>query len=189
MKLSKITLSILGLLLLTGASTTNVLADATYTVIENDTLSKIAEDNGTTIQSLAKLNDLEDVNLILPGQVLKLDGTKKEDPKPAAKPAAQPAPVAKPVAAPVQRQAQPASPVVSANTSEAAAKEWIAQVESGGSYSARNGIYIGRYQLTNAYLHGDYSPANQERVANNYVMSRYGSWVGAKNFHLSHGWY
>ncbi|KRL84332.1 aggregation promoting factor [Ligilactobacillus equi DSM 15833 = JCM 10991] len=75
------------------------------------------------------------------------------------------------------------------STSEQAAKEWIAQRESGGSYNARNGRYIGRYQLTDSYLGGDYSAANQERVANNYVTSRYGSWAGAKDFWQSHGWY
>lgn len=72
---------------------------------------------------------------------------------------------------------------------EAAAKAWIANRESGGSYTARNGQYIGKYQLSAAYLGGDYSAANQERVADNYVRSRYGSWVNAKNFWVSHGWY
>ena len=33
--------------------------------------------------------------------------------------------------------------------------------ESGGSYSARNGQYIGKYQLSASYLNGDYSAANQ----------------------------
>lgn len=41
----------------------------------------------------------------------------------------------------------------------------IAQRESSGSYDATNGQYIGRYQLSASYLNGDYSPANQERVA------------------------
>lgn len=72
---------------------------------------------------------------------------------------------------------------------EAAAKAWIANRESGGNYNARNGQYIGKYQLSAAYLGGNYSPANQEKVADNYVKSRYGSWVNAKNFWLSHGWY
>ena len=31
--------------------------------------------------------------------------------------------------------------------SKQAAKEWIAARESGGNYGARNGQYIGRYQL------------------------------------------
>lgn len=75
--------------------------------------------------------------------------------------------------------------------SEKAAKEWIAQHESGGSYTARNassGAY-GRYQLLPGYLNGDYSAANQERTADNYVKGRYGSWTQAQAFWQSHGWY
>ncbi|MGM9892145.1 LysM peptidoglycan-binding domain-containing protein [Limosilactobacillus sp.] len=73
--------------------------------------------------------------------------------------------------------------------SEAAAKAWIAQRESGGSYTATNGQYIGKYQLSASYLNGDYSAANQERVADQYVASRYGSWTAAQSFWQSHGWY
>lgn len=69
------------------------------------------------------------------------------------------------------------------------AKEWIAQRESNGSYNARNGRYIGRYQLDSAYLNGDHSPENQERVADNYVKNRYGSWENAKVFWENNGWY
>ena len=72
---------------------------------------------------------------------------------------------------------------------DAAAKEWIAQRESGGSYTATNGQYIGRYQLSASYLNGDYSAANQERVADQYVANRYGSWTAAQAFWQSHGWY
>ena len=72
---------------------------------------------------------------------------------------------------------------------DAAAKAWIAARESGGSYSARNGQYIGKYQLSASYLNGDYSEANQERVADQYVASRYGSWSAAQSFWQSHGWY
>lgn len=75
--------------------------------------------------------------------------------------------------------------------SEYEAREWIVTRESrsSGGYNARNGIYIGRYQLTNTYLHGDYSPKNQDKVANEYVKSRYGSWVNAKKFWQANGWY
>ncbi|WP_448949454.1 aggregation-promoting factor C-terminal-like domain-containing protein, partial [Latilactobacillus sakei] len=69
------------------------------------------------------------------------------------------------------------------------AKEWIANKESGGSYSASNGQFVGRYQLSSSYLNGDYSASNQERVADQYVTSRYGSWEGAKSFWLANGWY
>lgn len=72
---------------------------------------------------------------------------------------------------------------------EAAAKAWIANRESGGSYSASNGQYVGKYQLSASYLNGDYSAANQERVADNYVKSRYGSWTAAQSFWQANGWY
>lgn len=73
--------------------------------------------------------------------------------------------------------------------SEASAKAWIASRESGGSYNARNGQYIGKYQLSASYLGGDYSPANQERVADQYVKSRYGSWSAAKAHWQANGSY
>lgn len=47
----------------------------TYTVKKGDTLSKIAKANGTTVDALAKLNNIKNVNLIYVGQVLKLSGT------------------------------------------------------------------------------------------------------------------
>ena len=77
----------------------------------------------------------------------------------------------------------------SATGSEASAKAWIASRESGSSYSASNGQYVGKYQLSASYLNGDYSAANQERVADNYVKSRYGSWSAAKSFWQANGWY
>lgn len=76
-----------------------------------------------------------------------------------------------------------------ATGSEASAKAWIASRESGGSYSASNGQYVGKYQLSASYLNGDYSAANQERVADQYVQSRYGSWTAAKSFWQANGWY
>ncbi|KRM94495.1 LysM domain protein [Lentilactobacillus senioris DSM 24302 = JCM 17472] len=77
----------------------------------------------------------------------------------------------------------------SASGSDASAKAWIANKESGGSYSATNGQYIGKYQLSSSYLNGDYSAANQEKVADKYVASRYGSWSAAKAFWQANGWY
>lgn len=81
----------------------------------------------------------------------------------------------------------------SLSSSEEAAKEWIAQKESGGSYTVQNvnhyGNYYGKYQLSISYLNGDLSAANQEKVADQYVASRYGSWTAAQAFWESHGWY
>ena len=72
---------------------------------------------------------------------------------------------------------------------EASAKAWIANKESGGSYTAQNGQYYGKYQLSSSYLNGDYSAENQEKVADSYVTNRYGSWTAAQQFWQTHGWY
>ncbi|GHP14868.1 hypothetical protein YK48G_22930 [Lentilactobacillus fungorum] len=69
------------------------------------------------------------------------------------------------------------------------AKAWIAYHESRGSYTARNGRYVGKYQLSSSYLHGDYSKNNQEKAADHYVSARYGSWVNAKKHWKAYGWY
>ena len=66
--------------------------------------------------------------------------------------------------APVETvEVAPAKPQLLQQRQLQACKEWIAQKESGGSYTATNGRYIGRYQLDVSYLNGDYSAANQER--------------------------
>lgn len=75
------------------------------------------------------------------------------------------------------------------SSSESAAKAWIANKESGGSYTATNGQYYGKYQLTLNYLNGDLSASNQESVADSYVSSTYGSWSAAKSHWESYGWY
>ncbi|HHK7434548.1 TPA: LysM domain-containing protein [Streptococcus pneumoniae] len=158
---------------------------STYTVKEGDTLSEIAETHNTTVEKLAENNHIDNIHLIYVDQELVIDG-------PVA-PVATPAPVT--YAAPAAQDETVSAPVVSETVvstvsgSEAEAKEWIAQKESGGSYTATNGRYIGRYQLTDSYLNGDYSAENQERVADAYVAGRYGSWTAAKNFWLNNGWY
>lgn len=81
------------------------------------------------------------------------------------------------------------SSTTSSSSAEEAAKAWIANKESGSSYTASNGNYYGKYQLSLSYLNGDTSAANQEKVANSYVLSRYGSWTAAKAFWLANGWY
>ena len=72
---------------------------------------------------------------------------------------------------------------------EAEAKEWIAWRESGGDYNSRNGQYIGRYQLNEMYLDGDYSEENQEAAAEAYIADRYGSWQAAQEHWREYGWY
>ena len=178
----------------------------TYTVKSGDTLSEIAEKYNTTVEKLAAKNNIKDIHLIYVDQVLVIEGTAPSTATATA--AASTTTYEAPAAAEetaeevtetttYEAPAAPAAPAAESNTaaastvsgSEAEAKEWIAQKESGGSYTATNGRYIGRYQLTDSYLNGDYSAENQERVADAYVAGRYGSWSAAKNFWLNNGWY
>ena len=168
----------------------------TYTVKSGDTLSEIAEKYNTTAEKLAAKNNIKDIHLIYVDQVLVIEGTAStvapaattEESAPVATETVEEAPGATTTyEAPAAESNTVATSTVSG--SEAEAKEWIAQKESGGSYTATNGQYIGRYQLTDSYLNGDYSAENQERVADAYVAGRYGSWSAAKNFWLNNGWY
>ncbi|HFH1702664.1 TPA: LysM peptidoglycan-binding domain-containing protein [Streptococcus pneumoniae] len=163
---------------------------STYTVKEGDTLSEIAETHNTTVEKLAENNHIDNIHLIYVDQELVIDGPVAAVATPAPATYAAPAAQDETVSAPVAETPVVSETVVSTvSGSESEAKEWIAQKESGGSYTATNGRYIGRYQLTDSYLNGDYSAENQERVADAYVAGRYGSWTAAKNFWLNNGWY
>ncbi|CVP41985.1 aggregation-promoting factor [Streptococcus pneumoniae] len=163
---------------------------STYTVKEGDTLSEIAETHNTTVEKLAENNHIDNIHLIYVDQELVIDGPVAPVATPAPATYVAPAAQDETVLAPVAETPVVSETVVSTvSGSEAEAKEWIAQKESGGSYTATNGRYIGRYQLTDSYLNGDYSAENQERVADAYVAGRYGSWTAAKNFWLNNGWY
>lgn len=214
-------------LLVVGATAAN--AD-TVTVKAGDTVSAIAANYNTTISAIETANHLADVNFILVGQKLEVNGTTTQassatttatsqasSQSPASYAAASSATsqassaavssqASSQVSSQATSQASSAAPTSQAaasttNTaasavtttttsdSDSAAKAWIANKESGGSYTATNGQYIGKYQLSSSYLNGDYSAANQERVANNYVASRYGSWAAAQAFWQANGWY
>lgn len=222
MKLNKVLLSAATVLGFTAATAVAANADS-VTVKAGDTLSHIALENNTTVEALQKLNNLADINFILPGQTIELDGeatteeqtstqTTQADAnvqavanvqayyaqqqaaaKAAQEQQAQAAAQQQAQAAVAAQQAQQSTTTVqtstTSSTSEEAARAWIANKESGGSYTARNGQYIGKYQLSASYLNGDYSAENQERVANNYVTSRYGSWANAKSHWEQKGWY
>ena len=170
----------IGLSLLAGLFLPIVANADSYTVKSGDTLSAIAKEKNTTVDAIAKKNKISNVNLISVGQILEIEGantTQKTTEQ----------------ATTSKTDTTQVTTTVSASdglsAEDAAAKEWIAQKESSGSYTAQNGQYYGRYQLTITYLNGDLSPANQEKVANQYVVNRYGSWSAAKNFWLANGWY
>ena len=146
------------------------LANAdSYTVKSGDTLSAIAVSHNTTVDKIAQKNKISNIHLISVGQVLELDDTTTS------------------TATAESSNSETTTSGLSAE--DAAAKEWIAQKESSGSYTAQNGQYYGRYQLSLSYLNGDLSAENQEKVADAYVAGRYGSWSAAKTFWLANGWY
>lgn len=186
---------------------TAVTANAdTVTVKPGDTVSDIAAANHTTIAAIEKANELADINFILPGQKLDIDGegNVKVVEQPKAQVSAQ-APVKAQAPVQVQQPAQkPAATKPAAQKTQApvqshksadytgtssSAKDQLAQRESGGSYSARNGQFVGKYQLGAQMLNGDYSEANQEKVADQYVDERYGSWENALKHSNQTGWY
>lgn len=166
---------VIGLSLLSGMFIPVLASAESYTVKSGDTLSAIAKEKNTTVDAIAQKNKISNVNLITVGQVLEIEDDKAT------------------TNTTEQATTSKATTTVSASdglsAEDAAAKEWIAQKESSGSYKAQNGQYYGRYQLSLSYLNGDLSPENQEKVANQYVVNRYGSWSAAKNFWLANGWY
>ncbi len=211
--IAKVTAAVAGVVALgTIATTTTANADSIYTVQSGDTLSGISYKLGhdlTFVDTLASNNNIANKNLIYVGQklVIKDDG----EVAPATQQQVETLPSANTTTQNNQTSsaattnnsaAQTATATTSASNAasysnytssvagnDAAAKAWIAARESGANYGAQNGQYIGKYQLSASYLNGDYSAANQERVADQYVASRYGSWSAAQSFWQSHGWY
>ena len=171
---------VIGLSLLSGMFIPVLASAESYTVKSGDTLSAIAKEKNTTVDAIAKKNKISNVN-----PHYSWSSSEIEDEKATTNTTEQ--------AATSKTNTTQATTTVSASdglsAEDAAAKEWIAQKESSGSYTAQNGQYYGRYQLSLSYLNGDLSPANQEKVANQYVVNRYGSWSAAKNFWLANGWY
>ncbi|GAA0810826.1 LysM peptidoglycan-binding domain-containing protein [Ligilactobacillus aviarius] len=208
MKMKKVLVSAAALTGTIAGATVVANAD-TVTVKAGDTVSELAQKYNTTVNTIQQLNNLSNPNLIFVGQQLKVNNDNngqavaQQNTNNNAQTAQQQA-----TSQNTQAQAstqQAAQQSASQNTqaqasnnsnynssvsgSDAAAKDWIAQHESSNNYNARNGQYIGKYQLSASYLNGDYSPANQERVADQYVAQRYGSWTNAQRFWEANGWY
>ena len=164
-------------------------ADVKVTVKQGDSVWSLANKYDSSINAIEKANSLSN-DLIYVGQTLNVPNSTQAT-------TTQAASVANNTYSHTTSQAttntttntSTASASTGVSGSEASAKAWIANKESSGSYSARNGQYVGKYQLSASYLNGDYSAANQEKVANSYVNSRYGSWSAAQAFWQSHGWY
>ena len=198
----------------------------TYTIQYGDTLGVISKATGIEMTHIAKLNGIEDVDVISTGNQLtfkKDEATGKVEEVVVEDTATQeevvyeveedvvveePTYVEPTYEEPVteeQTYEEPTyeEPVTAEQTyeepvqytatgSEAEAKEWIAQHESGGDYNAYNsaGGYYGRYQLNPTLVAYGASPAEQEVAVQKYVNERYnGSFVQAKAHWQNKGWY
>lgn len=178
-------LGLFGLVTVATLGATALANAETYTVQKGDTLSAIAKKNGTTVDEIVSKNGIQDANKISVGQNLTINETTEASATPTTTEA-----VAESAQSAESTQSESTQTTnTSLSSSEEAAKEEIAQRESSGSYTAQNGQYYGRYQLAASYLNGDLSPENQEKVADNYVASRYGSWTAALAFWNANGWY
>ncbi len=199
MKFNKVALSIACAAGFTVAGAAAANAD-TVTVKSGDTLSQIADENNTTVSSIQSLNSLQNIHLIFPGQKLVINANNGDaavstqqsaqtTQQASQQQTTQRASQQQTMQRASQQQTMQTTQQAVASSSEQAARDWIASRESGGSYTAQNGNYYGKYQLSSAYLGGDYSAENQERVADSYVLNRYGSWANAKSHWLQNGWY
>lgn len=126
--------------------------DATHVRVDaGDTLYKIAQQKGTTVDKLVATNHISNPNMIMVGQVLTTDGSNAQATTPAPQTTTQ-ATTQAPTTSNVQNNGGNGQAVATTNTatagasyssnlggSEQAAKDWIAQRESGGSYTATNG--------------------------------------------------
>ena len=193
-------IALTGAIALSTAAFAGTASAKTITIQSGDTLSKLAAEHNTTVRTLQNMNHIKSANLIYTGAQLEVgDGngnaTYQAPVKQQTTQSTYKAPVQQKQQAQTQTKSyqstQKASNASSYQGSSSSAKSWIAQKESSNSYEARSatGKYIGKYQLDKSYLNGDYSAANQERVADNYVKQRYGSWEKAKQFWVSNGWY
>ena len=183
----------------------NLNDEFVYTIQYGDTLGVIAKAIDVEVDKLVEVNSIQNADLIIAGDELRISENKEtitvetETGDVSSYDISEEVVEVEPVA--VEEEVveevvyeQPKAeeiPIDSAGGSEASAKEWIAQRESGGDYYITNptGKYIGKYQLDRSYLNGDHSPANQEKVAQEYVAERYGSWSNAKAHWQVKGWY
>lgn len=182
-----------------------------YTIQYGDTLAAIAKASDVSVDALVAINDIQNANVIFPGT--KLSFTKDETTgevnevtvEDSATEEATTYDVAEEVVTETTYEAPaeetyvaeettyeaPAAETTASTTSYSSnsAKEIIAQRESGGSYTATNGQYYGRYQLNPTLVAYGASPAEQEVAADKYVAERYGSWDAALAFWNANGFY
>ncbi|WP_257609641.1 LysM peptidoglycan-binding domain-containing protein, partial [Oenococcus oeni] len=160
-------------------SAVSASADTTYTVKSGDTLSKIAKNFNTSVDSLAQENKISNVNLIYTGDQLTVDGTEATQTSTSSQSS--------------QAAVETTTPATTSGGSSALLRR---EIESGNNYSTFTGNgYLGAYQFSaSTWAAGvaavggstsDFSAAHQDAVANWYANSRYGGW---QNVPTTGGW-
>lgn len=173
-------------------------------VVSGDTLSKIAQEHGTTVSQLAQDNNISNVDLIHVGDVIAVvPGT-----EPASQQNTTPVESTAPVASQTTNVATTniASQPVSNNYNSSVSNSnytvhdqfinaggtegmWSAIVmpESGGNPNATNGQYSGLGQTNQSWGTGTVAQQTQGMI--DYANSRYGSISNAIAFRSSNGWW
>ena len=176
--------------LATFAMAENASAD-TYTVQSGDTLSQIAANHNTSVDTLVANNNIADANVIFVGQQVEIDGVASNASYDAtqADVAAQEVSYTAPVATTTTTAAASGSTYdqfIAAGGTDAL---WTAIVmpESGGNPDASNGQYKGLGQTNQSW--GTGSVSDQTAGMLNYATSRYGSVDSAIAFRAANGWW
>ncbi|AZZ60781.1 LysM peptidoglycan-binding domain-containing protein [Oenococcus sp. UCMA 16435] len=174
-------------------SAVSASADTTYTVKSGDTLSKIASDFDTSVDSLAQENKISNINLIYSGDQLTVDGTETAQTSQAATTTTAAATTTTSTTTSVATTSNTSSYSTTSGGSAALLRR---EIESGNNYNTFTGNgYLGAYQFSaSTWAAGvaavggstsDFSAAHQDAVANWYANSRYGGW---QNVPTTGGW-
>lgn len=170
-------------------------------VVSGDTLSKIAQEHGTTVSQLAQDNNISNVDLIHVGDVIavtpgseSMEHTSQQTTSPVASQTTN-IPNTNTISQPISNNHN--SSVSNSNSTvhdqfiNAGGTEdmWSAIVmpESGGNPSATNGQYSGLGQTNQSWGTGTVAQQTQGMI--DYANSRYGSISNAIAFRSSNGWW
>jgi LysM repeat protein len=182
----------------------NLNDEFVYTIQYGDTLGVIAKAIDVDVDKLVEVNSIQNADLIIAGDELRISENKEtvtvetETGDVSSYDISEEVVEVEPVAVEEEEyevayeQPQAEEVPITYTDSEASAKEWIGQRESGGDYNAYNpaGGYYGKYQLNPTLVAYGASPAEQEIAAQKYVNERYnGSWVQAKAHWEENNWY
>lgn len=190
-------------LMQSGSANADTVVDNNHVqVVSGDTLSKIAQEHGTTVSQLAQDNNISNIDLIHVGDVLAVVPGSEPASQQNTAPVESTAPVASQTTNVATNQSQAPSNSYNSNVSNgnstvhdqfinAGGTEdmWssIVMPESGGNPNATNGPYSGLGQTNQSWGTGTVAQQTQGMI--DYANSRYGSISNAIAFRSSNGWW